>query len=90
MSSTASESVPSVPMEYLMKLYEARQKQNARKAEWAKTEEGKAYNRKKAKEYYERNKDKVLEKRKARYDTDRDTLLNRAKDYYHRVVKEAV
>jgi hypothetical protein len=76
-------------MEYLMKLYEARKRQNQQKLEWAKTERGKEYQKMKAKEYYQRNKEKVLEKRKARYEADRETLLNRAKEYYHTKVKPA-
>jgi hypothetical protein len=45
----------------LQRVYEQYMKHNEQRNEWRKTEEGKAYGRKKAKEYYERNKEKVKE-----------------------------
>lgn len=71
-----------VTMEQVLKVFNDYKRRNAVRTEWFKTDEGKAYNRQKAKEYYLRHKDKVLEKRAKRYEEDRDTLLNRAKDYY--------
>ena len=69
-------------MEQVLKVFNDYKRRNAERSEWFKTEEGKAYNRQKAKEYYLRHKEKVLEKRAKRYEEDRDTLLNRAKEYY--------
>lgn len=71
-----------VTMEQVLKVFNDYKRRNAERSEWFKTEEGKAYNRQKAKEYYLRHKEKVLEKRAKRYEEDRDTLLNRAKEYY--------
>jgi len=52
-----------VSMEQVIKVYNDYKRRNAARTEWFKTDEGKAYNRQKAKEYYARHKDKVLEKR---------------------------
>ena len=71
-----------VPLEELRKAYEQKMQYAITKLEWLKTEEGKAYNRKKSKEYYERHKQTILDKRANRYEKDKDTLLNRAKEYY--------
>ena len=71
-----------VPFEEVLRVYEKKQESARVKAEWLKTDEGKEYNRQKAKEYYERHKEKVLQKRAERYEKDKDTLLNRAKEYY--------
>jgi hypothetical protein len=56
-----------VSMEKLLRLYEKQRKCLEKRAEFYKTEEGKAYNRQKAKEYYERNKAMVQEKNRERY-----------------------
>lgn len=69
-------------MDQVLKVFNDYKRRKDQRAEWFKTDEGKAYNRMKAKEYYLRNKDKVLEKRAKRYDEDKETLLNRAKEYY--------
>lgn len=79
-----------VAFEEVLRAYEKTKQYAINKAEWLKTEEGKEYNRKKAKEYYERHKDKVLEKRANRYEQDRDTLLNRAKEYYLQHTEEVL
>lgn len=71
-----------ITLDKLLHVYNNYQRRNEARNEWFKTEEGKAYNRLKAKEYYLRHKQTILEKRAKRYETDRDTLLNRAKDYY--------
>ena len=56
-----------IALETLVQVYETSRRQNEKRGEWFKTEEGKAYQRKKAKEYYERNRDKVLVKRAEAY-----------------------
>ena len=71
-----------VSIEKLLRVYNNYQKQIDKRQEWFKTDAGKEYNRLKAKEYYNRNKNKILEKRAKRYEEDRDTLLTRAKEYY--------
>ena len=71
-----------VTMEKLLHIYNNYQKRNEARNEWFKTDEGKAYNRMKAKEYYLRHKEAILEKRAKRYEEDKDTLLTRAKEYY--------
>jgi hypothetical protein len=73
-----------VSLETLIKVYHQRQVQAVRKAEWLKTEEGKAYNRKKAAEYYAANRDEVLMKRILNYDERREELNARANEYYHK------
>jgi hypothetical protein len=70
-----------VPLDELVKAYEQKKKSNDAKLEWYKTEEGKQYNRKKAKEYYERNKEKVLAKAAERYKADPEKHLNRIREY---------
>ena len=71
-----------VPLQALLDAYEKKKQYEQNKKEWLKTEAGKEYQRKKAKEYYEKNRDKVLAKRAARYEKDHDELLNRVKNYY--------
>jgi hypothetical protein len=56
-----------IALETLVQVYETSRRHNEKRGEWFKTEEGKAYQRQKAKEYYERNKDKVLQKRAEAY-----------------------
>lgn len=71
-----------VTLEEILKTFNKAKQYELNKSEWLKTDEGKEYNRNKSKEYYERHKDKVLEKRAKRYEQDKDTLLTRAKEYY--------
>jgi hypothetical protein len=70
-----------VPLEELVKAYEQKKKITDAKLEWYKTDAGKEYNRRKAKEYYERNKEKVLAKAAERYKTDPEKHLNRIRSY---------
>lgn len=60
-----------VTLERLVEVYNIYKKHENRKAEKRKeflqTEEGKKYNRDRAKSYYERNKDVIREKAKSRY-----------------------
>ena len=79
-----------VPLSEILHAYEKAKQYATTKAEWYKTEEGKAYNRQKAKQYYERHKELVLDKRAKRYETDRETLLNRAKEYYSQHTEEVL
>ena len=71
-----------VPFAQILHAYEKSKQWAEKKKAWMKTEEGKAYNRQKSKDYYERHKAQVLQKRAKRYETDKDTLLTRAKQYY--------
>lgn len=69
--STVTTSFGDVPLEKLVKHYEAEKKREQKKAEkrleFLQTDAGKEWNRSKAKAYYERNREKVLAKRKAIY-----------------------
>ena len=71
-----------IPVSRLVTAFAATQRHAERKREWLQTDEGKAYNRQKAKEYYERNKEKVLEKRTQQYATRKDVINERSKNYY--------
>lgn len=73
----------SVPLTALLHAFEKRKQYQANKLEAMKTPEGRAYNRMKAKEYYERNREKVLAKRAIEYQANHDKLLTRANEYYH-------
>jgi len=66
----------------LLKAFEMSQRQKEAKKAWLQTDEGKEYNRTKAKEYYNRHKDVVLEKRKERYEKDAPLLNERSMTYY--------
>jgi hypothetical protein len=79
---TTAQTIP--PMEVLMRLYESRQKAYAKKKEWLKTDAGKEYQRKKAKEYYYKHRDAVLAKRAERYERDGAILNERVKEAYRR------
>ena len=66
----------------LLKAVETAQRHKEAKKAWLLTDEGKEYNRIKAKEYYNRHKEKVLEKRKERYERDAPLLNERSMTYY--------
>ncbi len=74
----------------LLTAYEKKKRYEAAKKEWMKTDAGKEYNRKKAKDYYERHKTEILAKRTARYETDKETLIERAKQYYALHTEECI
>lgn len=75
--STVATSIGDVPLEKLVKHYETYVNQEKRKyqkrLDYLATPEGKEWNRLRAKSYYERNKQKVLEKRKAAYQAKKET-----------------
>ena len=71
-----------VPLQTLLDAFEKKKQYEQAKKEWLKTDAGKEYQRKKAKDYYNRHRDQVLAKRAARYEKDSETLINRAKEYY--------
>lgn len=71
-----------VQIDKLIRVYNQRQAQSAKKAEWLKTEEGKEYNRKKAAEYYAANKDEVTLKRIALYEENKEQIKAKASAYY--------
>lgn len=66
----------------LLMAYEISQKRKEAKKAWLQTDEGKEYNRNKAKQYYNRHKELVLEKRKERYEKDAPLLNERSMTYY--------
>ena len=72
-----------VSLQTLLNAFEKKKQYEETKKEWLKTDAGKEYQRKKAKQYYEKHREEVLAKRAARYEKDHDELLNRAKEYYH-------
>lgn len=71
-----------VPLQTLLDAFEKKKQYEQAKKDWLKTDAGKEYQRKKAKEYYNRHREQVLAKRASRYEKDHETLLNRAKEYY--------
>lgn len=74
---TVATSFGEVPLETLVKRYESERQREAKKyekrLEFIQTDEGKAWNRAKAKAYYERNKEKILLKRKEIYKSKKET-----------------
>lgn len=73
-----------VPLAALILAYEQKKQKMHDRNEWFKTDAGKAYNRMKAKQYYDKHKEEVLAKRAARYDTNGDIIRLRANEYYHK------
>lgn len=73
-----------VPLAKLIAAYEQKKRSLQERNEWFKTDAGKEYNRMKAKQYYERNKEKILAKRAVRYEAEGETLRTRANEYYHK------
>lgn len=71
-----------VPLNRLMTAFNATQRHAERRREWLQTDQGKEYNRQKAREYYQRNKQTVLERRANAYVTQRDFINDRNKQYY--------
>jgi hypothetical protein len=67
----------------LLKAYEQKQRNLEAKKAFMQTEEGKEYNKRKAKEFYLRHKAEVLAKRKERYEKDAAILNERNKAYYY-------
>ena len=69
--STVATSFGEIPLEKLVKHYEAEKKREQKKAEkrleYLQTDEGKQWNRNRSKQYYEKHKAQVLAKRKAKY-----------------------
>lgn len=82
-----------VEIPVLIEYFEKMKSRAKARNEWMKTEEGKEYNRLKAKEFYERNKERILEKRKHMYEEKGEEINTRNKAYYHKkknvVVAEA-
>lgn len=66
----------------LIKAYESMKKGDERKKAWLKTERGKEWNREKASAYYNNHKEEVLEKRRQRYEANREIILAKAKEAY--------
>ena len=59
-----------VTLEKLVAMYEKRQTKLEKRKEFYMTEQGKAYNRAKAKEYYDAHKEEIAVKSKARYEAN--------------------
>lgn len=72
-----------VTMDKLLSLYEQRKRMMEKRAAFFQTEEGKTYNRTKAKLYYEANKEKVLAKMAERRIGKQDEQNEKALDYYY-------
>lgn len=68
---TVDTSFGTIPLEILVKRYENEKKREAKKyekrLEYLGTDEGKEWNRARAKSYYDSHKDQICEKRKAWY-----------------------
>jgi|LakMenEpi03Aug12_release.lakeMendotaPanAssembly.Ray.scaffolds.fasta_scaffold536640_2 hypothetical protein len=73
-----------VPLADLVRAYEQKKQKINERNEWFKTDAGREYNRMKAKQYYDKNKEKILEKRMERYDKDGEALRKRSLEYYHK------
>jgi hypothetical protein len=72
-----------VTMDKLLSLYEQRKRMMEKRAAFFQTEEGKLYNRSKAKLYYKANKEKVLAKMAERRADKREEQNDKALDYYY-------
>lgn len=80
-----------VTLEHLVQMYTKQKEHLKKRKEWFKTEEGREYNRMKAAVYYDRNKDKVLAKAKARYEEDKEAHNARSlASYYKRKEEKAL
>lgn len=73
-----------VEIPVLIEYFEKMKLRSKERSEWMRTEEGKQYNRLKAKEFYQRNRDKILEQRKNMYEERGELINQRNKAYYHR------
>ena len=69
--STVNTQFGNVSVDELVRVYQNHkqsiQKAVERRRDWLQTDQGKQYNRDRAKSYYERNKEAILEKRKTMY-----------------------
>jgi hypothetical protein len=72
-----------VTMDKLLSLYEQRKRMLEKRAAFFQTEEGKLYNRAKAKLYYKANKEKVLAKMAERRVDKREEQNDKSLDYYY-------
>ena len=75
------DSIPQPTQDELLRLWVKDQERRKKKAEYLKTEEGKAYNCAKAKKYYEAHKDTVSQKRRAYYEKNKDRMLAYQREY---------
>lgn len=78
----ATETIP--PLDVLLKAYNKVQKERERMRAYLQTEEGKAQNRAHAKAHYQKNREKILEQRKALWEADPKKMTDRVKSYYYR------
>ena len=70
-------------MDKLLSLYEQRKRMLEKRAAFYQTEEGKAYNREKAKTYYNANREKVLARMAEKRVGKQDEQNEKALDYYY-------
>lgn len=78
MNSTITTSYGDVPLETLIRSFEREKLANEKKAEkrlqYLQTDEGKEWNRSRAKAYYEKNKETIAEKRKEYYQQKKEII----------------
>ncbi len=82
LATEATETIP--PLDVLLKAYNKVQKERERMRAYLQTEEGKAHNRAHAKAHYQKNREKILEQRKALWEADPKKMTDRVKSYYYR------
>ena len=75
------DSVPHPTQDELLRLWAKDQERKKKRSDYLKTEEGKAYNCAKAKNYYERHKDLVSQKRHAYYEKNKERMLAYQREY---------
>lgn len=73
-----------VTLEMLLNVYNKNRKSLDTRNAWFKTEEGKAYNRANAKNYYDKNKEIVLQKMATRYEKYGEAINQKNKEYYEK------
>lgn len=69
-------------MATLLKVYQKEQERKEKRRAYLQTEEGKEQNRIKSAIFYERNRERVLEKRKEKYEEEKDFYRARNRVYY--------
>ncbi len=79
----ATELPAGVSLDKLLHLYELNQRNIERRKAYMESDEGRQYNRQKAKEYYARHKAEVLLKRKTEHEEKKEQHNARALAYYH-------
>ena len=73
-----------VTIEKVMQLLENEKKAKERHAKYLQTPAGKEHNRQKAQQYYEKHKEEVLAKRKARYEENPEKFIEATMKWYRK------